>query len=78
MTVKFRHSFLSVLSVVIVTMLTQILIPGRAACPTDVPFPSDRGNRPDPQLPSDPHLMPTERCGELNPCGNMMERGLMC
>lgn len=54
-------------SVIIVTMLTQKLLPGRAECPKDVLFPSDRGNPPGPQLPFDPHLMPAERCGGVNP-----------
>lgn len=51
----------------IVTMLTQKLLPGRAECPADHPFPSDRRNLPDQQLPSDHLLKPTERCGEPNP-----------
>ncbi len=46
-------------------------------CPKDLPFPSDRGNPPDPQLLSDPHLTPRVRCEELNPGRKERQKWLM-
>lgn len=59
--------YCNLLSVIIVTMLTQKLLPGRARCPADRPSPSDRRIPPGRPPPSDPHLKPEGWRVGLNP-----------
>lgn len=49
------------------TRQSQKSLPGTAHCPADHPFPADRGNPPDPLMPSDPHRTPGVLCEELIP-----------